>query len=201
MLSLIAESYGDFGLRGLHRRLLSALDVYRELGFYVYEMNQPPPPRKAAIGLIFSIMRPEELDEYCALRPTWGRHLAEARIRAGGTCFMARHAGEIAGFGWATGRSDWIEFIGHKVEPREDEIYLADTYTQPRFRAKGVSSALIAFCCHHYFGLGKRRAQAAILPYNIASIRSFEKAGFRLVARRGYRGFGRWRNRFDRPVG
>ena len=200
MLSLVAENYRDFGLRGFHRRLLSALDVYRELGFYVNEMEQAPPDREARIALSYSILRPDELDEYCTLRPGWAKQLAESRLRAGGRCFVARHAGEIAGFGWAMENGDTSEFLSREIPLHPDEIYIADTFTKPCYRGKGVSSAVISYCCQWYFKEGKRRALAAILPYNIASIRSFEKAGFRLAWRSGYAGIGGWRRPFDRPV-
>jgi GNAT superfamily N-acetyltransferase len=197
MLKYAVENLRDFGLRGFHLRLSAALNVYRELGFYVCTA---PQPRDARIALDFSVMRLDELEEYCSLRPNWDKSHAQERLRRGGKCILARHGGAIAGFGWAMENGDWSEFLSRDIPPHPDEVYIADTYTQPAFRAKGVSTALIARCCRTYFDAGKRRAVASILPYNIASIRSFQKAGFQLAWRSGYVGLGKRRQPFDRPV-
>ena len=197
MLKYAIENFRNFGFRGIPLRLSAALNVYRELGFYVCTK---PEPMEAAIPLDFSIMRGDELAEYCALRPNLDRIDSEARLRRGGKCLLARHNGVIAGFGWAMEQGDWIGFLSREIPPRPDEIYIADTYTQPRFRGKGVSTALISHCCRTYFDDGKKRAVAAILPYNTASIRSFQKAGFRLEWRGGYAGIGTRRRSFDRPI-
>lgn len=197
MLKHAIENFRDFGLRGFHLRLSAALHVYRELGFYVCTA---PEPREASLPLTYSTLRADELDEYCALRPDWGRRYAEERLECGGKCMLARYNGAIAGFVWAMERGDRSDYISRDIPPHPDEIYLADTFTQPSYRGQGVSTAVISQCCRMYFDAGKQRAVAAILRYNGASIRAFEKAGFRLVARRGYLGIGTWRRNFDRPV-
>ena len=135
------------------------------------------------------------------MRPGWAGATAEERWRAGGVCFVARHEGRIAGFGWAMERGDQMDFVPRAVGTDPEEIYIADTHTDPRYRGMGVNPAVLRWMCRYYFEQGRRRAVAATLPYNLASRRAFEKAGFRLGRRSGYWGRGGWRRQFDRETG
>lgn len=197
MLKFAVENFRNFGLRGVHLRLSAALRLYRELGFYTCTEHVPV---EAKVPLTYSMMHAGELDEYCALRPDWERRYAEERLKIGGQCLLARHDGKIIGFTWAMEKGDWNEFLSREIVPLPEDIYIADTYVAPSARGSGVATALTARICRTYFEAGKKRAVAAILPYNLASIRGAEKAGFRLAWRSGYFGIGRWRKRFDRPV-
>lgn len=195
------ENWRDFGLRGFWRRVGAALDVYRELYFYVYEMTEEPETPRARIALEMGTLGEEDLEEYRAMRPAWPGEGAEERLRAGGVCFVARHEGRIAGFGWGMERGDRVEYVPRTVGTDPGEIYIADTHTDPRWRGMGVNTAVVRWMCGHYYRQGRRRAVAAMLPYNAASRRAFAKAGFRLAWRSGYWGRGGWRRQFDREAG
>ena len=196
-----AENWREFGMRGLWRRAGSALDVYRELYFYTLDMTEAPATPTAGIALEMGTLGTEDLAEYTAMRPGWPGETAEERWRAGGVCFVARHQGRIAGFGWAMERGDQVEYVPRTVGTEPGEIYIGDTHTDPRYRGKGVNPAVLRWMCRHYYAQGRRRAVAAMLPYNLASRRAFEKAGFRLAWRSGYWGRGAWRRQFDRETG
>lgn len=200
-LAQAAENWRDFGPRGLWRRVFAALDLYRELYFYVYDMTDPPGTPSARIALEMGTLGSEDLAEYTAMRPGWPGEGAEERLRAGGVCFVARHAGKIVGFGWAMEQGDQMEYVPRTVGTGDGEIYIADTHTDPRWRGMGVNTAVLRWMCRHYYAQGRRRAMAAMLPYNLASRRAFEKAGFRLAWRSGYWGKGAWRRQFDREAG
>ena len=195
------EGWREFGVRGFWRRAGSALDVYREVYFYVLDMTTEPETPTARIALEMGRLGEADLAEYTAMRPGWAGDSAEARWRDGGVCFVARHEGRIAGFGWAMEQGDEVDFVPRRVGADPAEIYIADTYTDPRYRGLGVNPAVLRWLCRHYYRLGRRRAVAATLPYNLASRRAFEKAGFQLARRSGYWGRGGWRRQFDRETG
>jgi ribosomal protein S18 acetylase RimI-like enzyme len=141
-----------------------------------------------------------EIAEYLSFYPGESCAQIESRLDRGDVCFLARCEGRIVGALWTTRGSQFVRYFRTELAVASDEGYFYDVYTAPACRGRGVAPALYFHACHHYRERGIRRVTAAVVPENRASIRSFTKTGFGVVARVGYVQVGPWRRPFRTPA-
>jgi GNAT superfamily N-acetyltransferase len=119
-------------------------------------------------------LSPEDLE---ALREYAGRaYLAAARKRfeRGWILYAARVDGALAGGGWIlTARHQ------AKIVPLLDgDVSILDCFTLPAMRGRNVFPHLLATIATEFRDRGGLRAFCSATPWNAASIRALEKAGF-----------------------
>ncbi len=167
----------DFGLAGLHLRVLAGLGLYRELSIFALDLQRHRPELKAGIPIAISETVTDD-----------GRH-----PHRGESCFIASHNGQIVSRLTRTVNSCRLDYIDEELHLAPHECYLHAAFTEPAYRGQGILGELISCACK---SIPHTRALVAIAGYNQFSNRAFAKAGFKLKEVRGYYGFWRWRHHF-----
>ncbi|WP_031500856.1 GNAT family N-acetyltransferase [Bryobacter aggregatus] len=196
----LAEHVRDFGLHGLHLRVLAGLSVYREMPIFEFDFEKELQVPTSRIPVQISMVQVEELEDYFA---SGAEDPGEAREHAkepGAACFVARAEGRIAARLWATDRDYRLSYLDRDLVLGQDGIYVFAVYTVPECRGAGIFGALLGTVMEHYRAQGRKRALSIIFRYNQASIRAFSKFGFRRRSVWGFYQWGPWRRYFQRPL-
>jgi GNAT superfamily N-acetyltransferase len=187
-----AEVLRREGLRSLWFKVLGET-VYRRLRLYELPLTEESPPLATPPELEFRFLDESDLEAYAAFRPDRDLEEARARLRRGDRCFAALEGGSIVAARWlATGEAE-IEYLACTVRVREGSVYRYDSFTDPRYRGRGVIGVTGARLAPELWASGVRRIVGAAMPENRAGVRVFEKEGFRPFAKLGYVRIGRRR--------
>jgi ribosomal protein S18 acetylase RimI-like enzyme len=90
---------------------------------------------------------------------------------------------EIAAYGWVSYDAIRIHELEITIPIPRGHAYIWDCTTMEPFRGRGIFPGLLRFMLEDLRLQGQVQAWAAVEPGNVASLRAFERAGFRLVAR------------------
>ena len=86
---------------------------------------------------------------------------------------------EVAAFAWIQ-RGSKTGFPTYYSRLLEDEARILRVGVVPRFRRQGINSQLMRACLQRLIGEGFGRVYAESHKYNVPSVRTFLKAGFRI---------------------
>lgn len=184
----------DKGLRGLWFSILGELG-YRRLSVREIRLDRDLHAVHARIPLSFEQLTAAGIGEYNEFRGTPGSTTAEERLRAGHSCFIARHRGRIAGLRWAATGQAWSEYLRQEIPLAGDEVFLYDAFTSPDVRGQRIFPALTHEIHRHFSTGGRRRALCHTLPENRAAMKA--DTGYERIGTVGYVGAGPLRRRFD----
>jgi [ribosomal protein S18]-alanine N-acetyltransferase len=107
--------------------------------------------------------------EKASMPSPWSKELFEEELkRKLAHYFVAEEEGEVAGY------------MGYWEAP--DEAHLINLAIGPKFRQKGLGSAMIDYCLKFAARRGARLATLEVRSGNEAAKRLYEKSGFRIVA-------------------
>jgi ribosomal protein S18 acetylase RimI-like enzyme len=119
-------------------------------------------------------------------------------LSQGQVCFVARHQGTIASTCWAAKQRARIDYLGCEIGLADDEIYIYESYTAPRFRSLNIAAVRGSEMMRHFRDSGYRRFVGVLMPENKAAFRPAEKVAYRRVGVIGYVKLGPWRRFFCR---
>lgn len=88
---------------------------------------------------------------------------------------------ELACYGWSTTQPTSLS-TRVALAPQTGEAYLFSFFTHPRHRGHGYYPLLLRAICEALAQEGLHHAWISVAPYNIASRRGIEKAGFMVAA-------------------
>lgn len=100
----------------------------------------------------------------------WGEHLALGLL-----------AGEVAAFAWVQ-RGNAVGFATYYGRLLEGDARILRVGVVPAFRRQGVNSAMMYSILERLIGEGSQRVFAESHRYNLPSVRTFQKVGFRAIA-------------------
>lgn len=195
-LKRAVELLREDGTRALVTGILGELG-YRRLLLYESELGAAPPPAQSVPGVEFGWLDDSLLAEYEKLRPRGSGHAA-ARFRAGDRCFGTWLEGELVAVRWVALGEAHIEYLDLRLPLGPEEVYRYDSFTSPKHRRRGLSSASQARLSEKLREEGIERIVRAVLPENRAAVAEAAKTGFRRVGRAGYLRLGPWRREFLR---
>jgi GNAT superfamily N-acetyltransferase len=175
--------------------------LYRRLLLVARPLGEPDPTIDASVSLAFGRLARSDSAEYLAFHPGEAIAEIERRFDRGDLCFLARSEGRIVGAVWTTRASPAVRYLHTTLAIAPDDVYLYDAYTAPDLRGRRIAPTLYRDVLTHHRAAGVRRAIAAILPENRATMRSLAEAGFRVIGRVGYVQLGPWRRYFGRDAG
>ncbi|MDB5075479.1 MAG: hypothetical protein JWO42_1658 [Chloroflexi bacterium] len=88
----------------------------------------------------------------------------------------------IVGYGWVSYDCIRIYELGLEIPLPPGHAYIWDCATVDRYRGRGIFPGLLRFMLEDLRQQGITHVWAGVAPGNTASLRSFARAGFRLVA-------------------
>jgi CelD/BcsL family acetyltransferase involved in cellulose biosynthesis/GNAT superfamily N-acetyltransferase len=156
----VRRSVEDRGVLGTARhmgeRVVAPMYVHRNARLYSRSLEGVVAP--VVEGFQFELLRPAGYAEVAAL----GRHTLEEVVRRcyrGDACFIARAVtGEIAAYAWSgVGLLAAIPEFGQQLPLDATDLCLADCYTAPAFRGRGLAGAILRFAMAQAVAVGKKR--------------------------------------------
>lgn len=151
-------------------------------------------------GVRVDLLGAGDAGAYRELRPDQSHLDFSSRIASGELCFAAFAGARVVGATWARRGGGRCDYLDRELELPDDDVYLSDTYVAPAWRGRGIAPAIAAAQIAYFEERGARRAIAAVLPENRASLRSRAKSGFTVVGAIGWVGVGDLRWQFERGL-
>lgn len=145
-----------------------------------------PAPASSPAGVTFDEVLPGDAAPLAAVMGLPDPQAVSERFAHGRRCFVARIAGAIAAYGWASTGTERIGELERTIRMLPGEVYIWDCATLPAFRRRGLYGALLRHMVSVLRGEGARRLWIGASRDNAPSIRGFRSAGFRPVIRLVY---------------
>ena len=186
------------GAQSFWFKLLAQLG-YRRLMLLEWPLDRPVPAFSPTLSVEITQLAENELADYVAFRPQTVQSDAIARLRAGQSCFVARHGRLIVAADWISFLPIRLSYLDWLLDLAPGEVHIYDKFTLPAYRGHGISNALRM---HHLRSLqraGYRRAVVAVLPENASSLRDILKGGYRPCGMIRRVKVGRWQHHFRTP--
>jgi hypothetical protein len=155
-------------LNGIGRRLASYVWEARRATLFRRSLDGDLPTATPRIPLVMRDMRLEDLERFrdAPSRLPDGRvREFEDRLSRGRIAVIVLTADEVAGYGWLTTRDEIEKWSGAEIVLHEGEGYFFDAFTFPRFRARGIHTAV------HVWRLRRLRGLGCAVAYSIADLR------------------------------
>ena len=174
------DTLRETGLRGAWFKLLAELG-YRRLYVLRRGLEEPIPVGPLPAVIVTWLTR-ESVCAYVAMLPTEDADVVEDRLVAGDRCLVAWSEGCLVGFMWGSKNRASSAWLGRELPLAVNEACLFDAYTVPRRRGLGIAPALSLAWLRVLREEGCVAAIILTLPENVAALRAYAKAGFRIVA-------------------
>lgn len=110
----------------------------------------------------------------------------EKRLEGTRRCFVAHVGGEIASYCWSSQEKERVGEMERIIRLQGDEAYIWGCATLPAFRRQHLYTALLGFMSRRLASEGLQRIWIGANLENTPSLRAFDSAGFRPVARMTY---------------
>jgi len=185
------------GIRSLWFKILGET-VYRRVVLLERPLNEPFAEITARLPLEINLLKETELEEYRRFRPETDLSDLRRRLEAGHFCFVARHQGYIVAAGWVATRRAWVEYLACEIQLAQDEVYVYELLTSPRFRSQNIDTLTTIRMFAYCRDAGYRRQIGVTVPENRPAMRVAEKTGFIRCGVMGYVKLGPWRWDFCR---
>jgi GNAT superfamily N-acetyltransferase len=185
---------------GYHSLFFKILDetVYRRLALFELDLTGFNAVIEDRASVTLGILGEEHAGEYAALRPGGDPVEFRARLVDGHRCYAARYQGELTHVTWVAFERLWIPFLEYRIALAPDEACVYGVFTAPSARQQGIGSILGGYAARDSARKGYRRLLSLPGPQNRASIRLFEKLGYRRIGALGYVRLGPRRRHFCR---
>jgi ribosomal protein S18 acetylase RimI-like enzyme len=105
-----------------------------------------------------------------------------SRMARGSRALAAWHGEEIASYCWVSTLREHVGELGRDLTLPPGESYVWDCATVPRFRGRGLYTALLRAVAGTLAAEGQHRAWIGASSTNLASNRTFASVGFRAAA-------------------
>jgi GNAT superfamily N-acetyltransferase len=117
-----------------------------------------------------------------AMLPEEDADVVEDRLAVGDRCLVAWREGCIVGSMWGSKNRASSVWLGRELPLMMNEACLFDAYTMPRCRGLGIAPALSLAWLRVLREEGCAAVIILTLPENVAALRAYAKAGFRIMA-------------------
>lgn len=108
-----------------------------------------------------------------------GTGKAEERLTAGDLCFIGENNGDIVHYEWICFNEIFPSFLERNIRVRPNSAYVYKGYTVPKYRSKGISSAVLTNAANYLFQNGIKEMYVIIAPDNYPALRTWQKIGSR----------------------
>lgn len=192
-----AEVLGTEGARSLFFKVLGET-CYRRLTLVQRRIGAPAPIAETSRGAGARRLTIDDESAFTAYRPEMPRSTVRDRLAAGDECFIVCDGERIVHSCWVASGVARIDYLALDVALEEDAVYVYEVHTDREYRGRSISSIRSLEMERRLGERGVRRLVAAIWPENRPAMSTMAKAGYEVVGRVGYVGFGSLRREFCR---
>lgn len=163
--------------------MVSAENDPRRAGtIWMLNLDEATPIVTPRVHTEFRRVTPDLVSALSAIR---GHHASAEflqRFKAGRHCYSAWVEGQPAAVGWVSFEDEQIGELNLRIKLLPGEVYVWDCATVPRFRRKGLYSALLSYILGELRSQQIRRAWIGADLDNLPSQKGIARAGFHHVA-------------------
>ena len=189
----------DEGPKAAAIKILHELGIYRRLHLLDIPNEEAATPAGSDLRIEVEVLRPDDVDEYLALRPDQGRAEIEQRQREGHWCFVGRHEGRIVTSAWSCAESAEIEYLGCRLRLPPEAVFSYDVYTDPAYRGHRLSTVVFDWRRRYLREAGYPRGVGILWPENRAAARRLAHRRHRIFGTLEAWDLGVWKRHVLRP--
>lgn len=162
--------------------------VYQQGALWVTDLQAPDLPARVEprIEARFEEAGPASANSLAQAMGHGDEGEIRQRLNGRGRCFVARVEGEIASYCWSSWEKERVGEMERVIRLQRGEAYVWGCATLPPFRRQHLYTALLTFISRRLAGDGVPRIWIGADRENTPSLRAFDSAGFRPVARMTY---------------
>jgi GNAT superfamily N-acetyltransferase len=139
------------------------------------ELPSDLPDVPAVPGVVWSTFEAADVPALLAANPLLTEGEVRRRLRDWRDCRLAWVDRTLAHYHWgATGRP-YLPYLGRRVSLHPQDYLIAETFTAPRFRRRGLHTAASLRCLHQARELGFARVVGFIASWNTPSLAVAER--------------------------
>lgn len=182
----IKEGYEEGGTGRLTQAFVNRVTKFVSLYLYSrkkarlleWSLTGPVPEvDPPGIGIEIRDLREEEIPCFKDIVRAKKLELFRERLAEGKICLVAWHEGEVAWFGWVAMGPEYEPIFRVMLNLKEDEGYLLDAFTNPKYRGKNLHTYMSARRLERLQRMGARRAFGIAAVENLPSRKAHGKGG------------------------
>lgn len=168
--------------------------IRREFLVTVKDLTGPLPPISPLPDVDWRRLTDAELPSLLASSPTLSSAEIERRLHEGQECWVGWRGETAAHWRWETDGRAYLPYLHRSVRPLDGDLWVADVYTHPSHRRRGLYTTATVMAMHRARTRGHRRLIGLIAGWNWLALRVAETRLQReIVGSVGYWALGRWR--------
>jgi GNAT superfamily N-acetyltransferase len=167
--------------------------IRREFLVTVKDLTGPLPPISPLPGVAWRRLTDPDVPRLLAASPTLSAGEVARRRREGQQCWIGWRGDTAAHWRWETDGTAYLPYLRRSVRPLDGDLWVADVYTHPSHRRRGLYTTATVMAMHRARELGHRRLIGLIAGWNRPALRVAEtKLQRAVIGSVGYWGLG-WR--------
>jgi ribosomal protein S18 acetylase RimI-like enzyme len=174
---------------------------YRRVVVLGRQLADPIPDVQPELPVRITPLSEQDIPAYRTFRPDQPPAAIAERLAEGKQCFAAWHEGQIVQAVWSATTRAHIDYLHRDMILEPLECYLYDSYTLPRYRARGLASARSAFVLRSFRERGYERSIGVVAVENKKAFGVWERVGYRPLGLYGCWRCGGWQRDWQETWG
>jgi GNAT superfamily N-acetyltransferase len=168
--------------------------IRREFLVTVKDLRGTLPPISPLPDVTWRRLADAEVPCLLASSPTLSQAEVRRRLREGQECWVGWAGETVAHWRWETHGEAYLPYLRRFVRPLDGDLWVADVYTHPSQRRRGLYTTATVMAMHRARERGHRRLVGLIAAWNSPARHVAEVTLQRaVVGTAGYWALGRWR--------
>ncbi len=169
--------------------------IQREFLVTVKDLTGPLPAISPLSGVTWRRLTDTDLPRLLACSPTLSQTEVRRRRQEGQECWVGWIGETAAHWRWETAGETYLPYLRRIVRPLDGDLWVADVYTHPSHRRRGLYTTATAMAMHRARARGQTRLIGLIAGWNRPALRVAETRLQRaVVGTVGYWALGCWRS-------
>jgi hypothetical protein len=169
--------------------------IRREFLVTMKDLTGPLPPISPRPDVSWRRLTDAELPGLLRSSPTLSRAEVMRRLQEGQECWVGWIGETAAHSRWETENETYLPYLRRFVRPLDGDLWVADVYTHPSYRRRGLYTTATVMAMHRARALGHTRLIGLIAGWNRPALHVAKTRLQRaVVGTVGYWALGRWRS-------
>ncbi len=136
----------------------------------VRDLDDRLPEVPAGPLLRWTTLTDHEIPDLRAINPTLSEAEIGRRLANWHECLLGWVGGSLAYYHWSAGGGAYLPYLGCRLDLAPTDYLIAETFTAPRFRRRGIHSTASLSCLHRARALGFTRLIGFVASWNTPSV-------------------------------
>jgi GNAT superfamily N-acetyltransferase len=168
--------------------------IRRQFLVTVKDLSDPLPSISLLPDVAWRRLAKVEVPRLLASSPTLSPAEIQRRLQEGQECWVGWMGEAAAHWRWETREEAYLPYLHRVIRPLEGDLWVADVYTHPPRRRRGLYTTATVMAMHRAREQGHRRLIGLIAAWNRPALRVAEvRLRREVVGTVGYLALGPWR--------